>query len=101
MLILIPMITYVGIFGLLLAPVNWAYPAELLPPSKIIYAISVSWIGLAITTIFPPIITQAMDGNEYPTFLFFAIYTTISLIYMGLKLVENKGLNYKQTIEKY
>ena len=95
------MIIYLAIFGLLLAPVNWAYPAELLPPSQIIYAVSVSWVGLAITTIFPPIIMQVMNQDNYPTFLFFAIYTTFSLIYMGLRLVENKGLNYKQTIEKY
>ena len=100
-LTLIATVIYVAFFGLLFAPVNWAYPAELLPPTKIIYGVSMSWVGLAITTIFPPIIQQANHQNNYPTFFFFGIYTTISLIYMGLKLVENKGLTYKQTVEQY
>ena len=50
------MVLYVAIYGLLFAPVCWAYPSEILPPSKVSAAIATSWIALAIATIFPPII---------------------------------------------
>ena len=98
-LILVFLAIYIAIYGLLYAPVNWAYPAEILPPSKVVLAVTISWISLAITTIFPPIIMEKMDNNAFPIYLFFAVYTTISLIYIGLKLVESRGRSYKQIIE--
>ena len=100
-MVLIFMIIFIFIYGLLFAPVNWSYPAEILPPSKVVLAITVSWIGLAVVTIFPPIIMEKMDQNAYPIFFFFGVYISISLIYIGAKLVESKGRTYKQVIEDY
>ena len=100
-LILAFMLLYVIIFGLLYAPVSWAYPSEIMPPDLATIAISFTWVSLAITTIFPPIVMEKMNQNAWPIFLYFAVYITISLIYMGIKLVESKGRQYKEIIERY
>jgi hypothetical protein len=56
---------------------------------------------MAISLLFPPIIIDQMNGNGYPVFLFFGIYTTISLIYMYNNLVESKGMKYEEIIKYF
>ncbi len=56
---------------------------------------------MAVSLMFPPIIIEAMHGNGYVVFLFFGVYTTISLIYMYNKLIETKGKKYEQIIKDF
>ena len=75
-------------FGLLITPVLWSYPAEIIPPSQNGVTVMMTWVALSITAIIPPIIIERMPGNNpYPIFFFFGGYTMISLIYMWFYLV--------------
>lgn len=93
-IILAFMLLYMIIFGLLFAPVSWSYPTEIIPPTVNTIATTFTWISLAITTLIPPIVLEAMDQNGYPIFLYFGVYITISLIYMWRCLIESKGRKY-------
>jgi hypothetical protein len=42
-----------------------------------------------------------MDDNAWAIFMSFAGYTTFSLVYMWFKLIETKGIPYKDFIHKF
>lgn len=92
---------YMIFFSLLYTPINFAYPAEITPAPKITIANIFNQAAMAVSLLFPPILIEAMNGNGYPVFLFFAIYTTISLIYMYNSLVESKGRKYEEIIKDF
>lgn len=85
---------FMFMFSLLYTPVNYVYVAEITPPQKITIANIFNQAAMAISLLFPPIIIEKMDGNGYPVFLFFAVYTTISLVYMYRCMIESKGRKY-------
>ncbi len=94
-LIIMFLYVYMLVFSLLYTPINYAYPAEITPAPKITIANIFNQAAMAVSLMFPPIIIEKMNGNGYPVFLFFAIYTTISLVYMYNSLVETKGKKYE------
>lgn len=100
LLIVIPMCFYTAFFGLFCAPAL-SYPAEIIPTAQYTFVSTFNWIALALIILIPPIVIEYMNFNAYAIFFFFSGYTAFSLIYMYLCLVETKGLNYKQIIEKY
>lgn len=94
-LIIIFLYVYMFFFSLLYTPINYAYPAEITPAPKITIANIFNQAAMAVSLLFPPIIIENMNGNGYPVFLFFGIYTTISLVYMYNCLIETKGKKYE------
>lgn len=100
-LIIMFLYVYMFFFSLLYTPINYAYPAEITPAPKITIANIFNQAAMAVSLMFPPIIIEKMNGNGYPVFLFFGIYTTISLIYMYNSLVETKGKKYEEIIKSF
>jgi MFS family permease len=94
-LIIVSLFVYMIIFSLLYTPINYAYPAEITPAPKITIANIFNQAAMAVSLLFPPILIGQMNGNGYPVFLFFGVYTTISLIYMYNCLKETKGKKYE------
>ena len=95
------MVLYMIFFGLIFSPVSFSYPAEIIPAAQNTLATTFTWIALAVTTLIPPVVMEKMNGNAYPLFLFFGVYTTLSFFYMLAGLVESKGKKYKEIIEKF
>jgi MFS family permease len=100
-LIITFLFVYMFIFSLLYTPINYAYPAEITPAPKITIANIFNQAAMAVSLLFPPILIQMMNGNGYVVFLFFGIYTTISLIYMYNSLIETKGKKYEEIIKAF
>ena len=92
------MVLYMIFFGLIFSPVSFSYPPEIIPAPKNTLATTFTWIALAITTLIPPVVIEKMNGNAYPLFLFFGVYTALSFFYMLAGLVESKGRKYKEII---
>lgn len=98
---IVPMVIYMVLFGLLFGPISWSYPSEIIPATKNTIATSITWVALSLTTLIPPIVIKAMDGNAYPLFLFFGVYCALSFPYMYAGMVETKGLKYQNFIGKF
>ena len=88
------MFLYMIVFGLIFSPVSWAYPAEIVHSAQSTVGNVFTWITMALTTLVPPIIINAMHGNAWVFFMFFGVYITLSLIYMFNSLVETRGKKY-------
>ena len=81
--VLVFIMIYMIMFGLLVTPVLWSYPIEIIPPSQVGVTVMITWIALAITVIVPPLILEQMPGNNpYPIFFFFGGYMVASFVYM-------------------
>ncbi len=98
-LIIIFMLIYMVTFGLVFSPVSWAYPVEIVSAEHSSFGNILTWVSLALTSLIPPIIINRMEGNAWPVFMFFAVYTTFSLIYMWMNLIETKGRKYQDFIK--
>lgn len=86
-MIIVFMFIYNIVFGLVFSPVSWAYPVEIVTAKQSSIGNVLTWMSVVLTVLVPPIVIEAMDNNAWAIFMFFAGYTTLSLVYMWLKLV--------------
>lgn len=80
-LIITGLLIYMFVFGATLGSTIWLYTAEICEPSYIILATVVTWIFAAIVIILFPILRNMVpDKSPVYLFLFFFIWTTMSLV---------------------
>jgi hypothetical protein len=69
------------IFGAALGSIVWLYIAEIAEPSVVSVATTITWLFAAIVMVLFPIINEKLpDKNPCYLFLFFLIWTGVSLI---------------------
>lgn len=73
----------------------WAYPSEIVPAAESLGPNIVHWIGMALSTLTPPLIAQAVGHtNMYPMFFFFGTYSFLGLVHVWWKMVDSDGYHY-------
>lgn len=87
-------ILFMVVFSILYNPVMFTYPAQIIPAGQYIVAYVFNQAAMALALFVPPLILTAMDGNGFALFIFFGVYSTLSVIYMYFYLKESKGIKY-------
>lgn len=78
-LIIIGLIIFMGNFGLTLGPLVWLYIAEIVEPQIIPFSTLSNWASASVVIITFPILSKAF-GTPIPLFVFFAIWSAVSLV---------------------
>jgi hypothetical protein len=79
----------------------WAYPSEIIPASEALPMNILHWFTLAICMLVPPLISGINNGNPYPVFIFFGLYSFIGFVHVRWTLRESDGLSYRQIIHSF
>lgn len=101
MIVVILILVNIFLFSISFGPISWVYAAEILEDKGLSLFSSFNWIFLLIISISMPFVINAITEdrklvfmkNTGYIFIFFAIITFISFVYMLMYLKETKGKN--------
>jgi hypothetical protein len=79
--ILVLIFIFTIVFGLLYNPVMITYPAEIIPPTQFITVNIFNQFSMMVSLFIPPLVLSAASGNGFGLFIFFGVYSAVSLAY--------------------
>jgi MFS family permease len=96
-----PMLVAIFFFGITYSTVSSIYPGEIMKNERASYSTFTAWPAMMMVTLVPPLLADVISPTHtpWPIFLFFALFSLLSVFYLGRFAVESKDKQYYDIIK--